>query len=862
MVVLSPWVLGAVDPVFEFALDAGVALLLVLWAAKAAVDGQLVWLYCPVTLCLAGLFLWGALQLVPLPEWLLSAVAPANARLLRELLPPRPEFAEVARTTTHPLSLYPTATRNELFRLLAVFAVFVCVRTQLSSTRALRRLALVAIVNGVLLALFGFAQATSAHGLIYWSYRLPGHSFGPFVNHADFACYVNLCIGLGVGLLLAAARTKRKDRNYRAATDDRDPGNDIFSIGTLLQTPQQLWLCTALAVMVAGVVASLSRGGVVALAGGAAVALALCMTWPPRIHRLEVVLLPAVLAAALVAWYGVGAVEQRFATVWSGEAADARIDIWAVLGRLLPDFGLLGSGYGTVNFVEPLARTENYSHATTEVSEIGHAHNDYLESLVEGGVLRLALTLALVWFLVRFGRRALERHGTRTPGLLAFGALIGVLAVAIHSFVDYVLFTPAVAVLATVVAAQMCSLARSVAHEWPDPAHSNAAALRLRGWGGAVAVVLFVPPAVLLFLHGRQLDLVDRYRVAASRALRAKPPDPEAAAAALDAAVHVAPDDANLRVEAGQVHLDARQFALQQYAARPGQQAPRFVAAVQAVADGTQPAGAFSAAGRSFARADVIRLPAEFERSLDQRHLLPALRQFVAARELCPLLSQPHLRLVAFAEHLETPDAPDAYWSRAERLAPTDPELWYYAGLYHFRAGVFPPAWEDWRRSLELCRPFADWRHLDEIVAAALPKLGPDGLMEQVLPDDPSLLMTVVRRTDPVAPAEGRLRPLIERAVVLSAARSGPLLPRESYARAVALRLLDRPDEALTAYKAALLSDSAPVDWEYEYAQLLFERGKLQEAQNALDLVLVRRPSFPGAKELREKVARERSLKE
>src|SRR5437868_3933017 len=162
MIVLSPWALGAVDPVFEFALDAGVGLLLVLWAAKVAVDGQLVWFRCPVTLCLAGLFLWGTLQLVPLPEWLLSAVAPANARLLRELVPAQPEFADLPRAPSHPLSLYPTATRNELFQLLAVFAVFVCVRTQLSSTRAVRRLALVAVINGTLLSLFGFAQLASA----------------------------------------------------------------------------------------------------------------------------------------------------------------------------------------------------------------------------------------------------------------------------------------------------------------------------------------------------------------------------------------------------------------------------------------------------------------------------------------------------------------------------------------------------------------------------------------------------------------------------------------------------------------------------------------------------------------------------
>src|SRR5205085_12586683 len=137
----------------------------------------------------------------------------------------------------------------------------------------------------------------------------------------------------------------------------------------------------------------------------------------------------------------------------------------------LPDFGLLGSGYGTLGYVEPLARRGNYIIGNNVTFlYVDHAHNDYLEALIEGGVPRLALTLGLVWFLVRFGHRALDRHGNRTPGLFAFGALVGVLAVAFHSLVDFGLFTPAVALLAAVVAAHLCSLSRSNAHEWPAPA--------------------------------------------------------------------------------------------------------------------------------------------------------------------------------------------------------------------------------------------------------------------------------------------------------------------------------------------------------------------------------------------------------
>jgi hypothetical protein len=40
-VVLSPWAFGAVEPVHEFLLDAGVAILLMLWAGRMLVERQL-----------------------------------------------------------------------------------------------------------------------------------------------------------------------------------------------------------------------------------------------------------------------------------------------------------------------------------------------------------------------------------------------------------------------------------------------------------------------------------------------------------------------------------------------------------------------------------------------------------------------------------------------------------------------------------------------------------------------------------------------------------------------------------------------------------------------------------------------------
>ena len=128
LVVLSPWAFGAVEPVFEFLLYAGIALLLVLWAARILCQWEFTWKKCPVALCLAAFFLLGIWQLQPLPRPVLNVLSPGTVRLCDELLPAKSEVLPLGETYPRPsmtagnrLSLYPGATRKELIRLLAVF---------------------------------------------------------------------------------------------------------------------------------------------------------------------------------------------------------------------------------------------------------------------------------------------------------------------------------------------------------------------------------------------------------------------------------------------------------------------------------------------------------------------------------------------------------------------------------------------------------------------------------------------------------------------------------------------------------------------------------------------------------------------
>src|SRR5262249_51207341 len=145
------------------------------------------------------------------------------------------------------------------------------------------------------------------------------------------------------------------------------------------------------------VAVSLSRGGLLALLGGFLVSLLILLWRSARFTQLGTALLVLFLALGLVVWFGLNQVQERLATVWKGEALEEnRFTMWAYVLPLTKDFPLWGTGYGTFGYVEPLRRGPQEDPTLFWQ----HAHNDYLQALIEGGAVRLLLSglaIALVF---------------------------------------------------------------------------------------------------------------------------------------------------------------------------------------------------------------------------------------------------------------------------------------------------------------------------------------------------------------------------------------------------------------------------------------------------------------------------------
>ncbi len=203
-----PWFMRSSGTTLNLILSAGLAALLGLWGARLFLQGRMVWQKCPVTVCLGLLFLAGIWQLIVLPAPLFNAVAPATASLYEQMLPTQPEVVPSetppSNTSCATISLDRYATRTRTMEVLAVFMLFAIVRNNIAPLQGLRRLGLCALANSVLLIVLPYSL--SLFQPVGGDWYGKGALFDAFPTRENFACYLEVSLGLAIGTLLSQLR--------------------------------------------------------------------------------------------------------------------------------------------------------------------------------------------------------------------------------------------------------------------------------------------------------------------------------------------------------------------------------------------------------------------------------------------------------------------------------------------------------------------------------------------------------------------------------------------------------------------------------------------------------------------------------
>ncbi len=369
---------------------------------------------------LTALLLWMLFQLVPLP--------PA---LVKFLSPHRWDSAVAARLATGsplgswlPFSVAPAATLERLLYVVPAMAAFVAAR-EMGRWWGGRRLWLIAapvIAVALIECWFGLDQFFSVQA----ASLNPQVVRGTYVNRNHFAGLLELALPLAIMWAIAIL--------YKA----KKRGGEVPARAAI-RSSMLLAIAAGLLTMV---MASLSRMGFIAsLAGIAVAAFGWLLLRREKDHASTPKwrwLIPIVLPLGVFALFSTNAMVLRFAdTPGPGEmTADGRMQIWTEAIRLIGAYKWTGTGLGT--FEQGLYPIRHLAPDFT----FDFAHNDYLQILAElgliGGLLAIALALRVLWKPISVILESNSRHRALAVGLV--GAL---LAIGLHSLVDFNLYIPA-----------------------------------------------------------------------------------------------------------------------------------------------------------------------------------------------------------------------------------------------------------------------------------------------------------------------------------------------------------------------------------------------------------------------------------
>jgi len=291
-----------------------------------------------------------------------------------------------------------------------------------------RSLALIVSVYGAALAVFSLLQGISSNGKLYWirQPRMGGWIYGPYVNHNHYAGLMEMLVP--IPLIVSLTRlAPAKVRAVAAATA---------------------------AVMVGTIFLSGSRGGMMAIFAEMVILAALLVKQKRGLRTAIGIGVFLAIVVGLLVWIGGGELSKRIATVGPGHtelSGDIRANINRDGLRMFLKRPLLGWGLASFPIVYPQFRTFYTNFFVNE------AHNDYLQLLVEMGVLGFA---TMAWFVVTLYSRALKKIGNWTgemSGAVTLACLLGLSGILVHSAVDFNLQIPANAALFYV----LCTVAAS-----------------------------------------------------------------------------------------------------------------------------------------------------------------------------------------------------------------------------------------------------------------------------------------------------------------------------------------------------------------------------------------------------------------
>lgn len=328
-------------------------------------------------------------------------------------------------------SIMPAASLDGLLLSLGYFALYAVVAVTCRERSRRRLLIATLVLAGLAQAVYGSLMTLSGaeYGFLAKKIFYLGFATGTFVNRNHLAGYLELTSAMGLGLVLADLRSG--GGNWRLRLSQWVEA--AFSTKVRVRV--------ALAMMVVALVLTRSRMGNSAFFGALTVTgLGYILLRERRLLLRAVVLFGSLLLIDTLIvshWFGLNKVVERV------EATRIEQEERPLLYRELPaavrTYALAGAGLGSfAQAFMPYRQPELGSY-------YDHAHNDYLEFLIETGWPGLFLLLLLTGVHLLHALKVVWKRHDRLPQGICVGFVMASTALAVHATVEFNFQIPAIA---------------------------------------------------------------------------------------------------------------------------------------------------------------------------------------------------------------------------------------------------------------------------------------------------------------------------------------------------------------------------------------------------------------------------------
>ncbi len=380
---------------------------------------------------LAGVVL---LQLLPLPGMLIRVLSPTRAHWLRVM-----HDLDLNAPTT--LSYIPLQTGFHLmwWGFLAVYGGLLYHAVTRSRHSYPNWLFIALFLVAASEAVYGILQVLVPSGVLWDTQKATGLAYrgyarGTFINRNHFAAF----LGLLWPVLFAYILIIRSPRKLERVLAKRERAQILMQ--------KKAFAVFCLGIVVLALVFSQSRGGILS----ALLAFSILCAFIASRHRRLVLVLAACWTIMIGYGFVIGfeGIVERFSRIEQGAAG--RLDIWKDGWHAALDHPWTGTGLGTYPWVSRV-----YQQAFGPERRASHAHNDYLEAVVELGFPAAVFLACGVWTL--WGRQAYRlwrNRRTLEPDRLMMSAatLAALGGYLLHAWVEFNNAIPANQLTAVLVA--------------------------------------------------------------------------------------------------------------------------------------------------------------------------------------------------------------------------------------------------------------------------------------------------------------------------------------------------------------------------------------------------------------------------